>query len=128
MQKLLAHIRWQPAIPAIAVMLMMVMLPLSVLGTGEVSRLLQIMIPIGIVLSCSLAVAAGFCSFAPQIIWGALAGICLSGLGDTAAPDFFSQLLLLGCAAVVIMIVVQFWRVRTGRFVATVNEDHVERE
>ena len=89
-------------------------------STGD-SALAPWLIGAGILGSCGLAVAAGFCSFFPPLAWIGLASMFLSSTRPwvTAAPTRFA--FYAGLAASVGMLVLQAWRVRTGRFVPTIE-------
>jgi hypothetical protein len=75
----------------------------------------------GLFASCGLAIAAGFCSLAPPAAWLVLA--CLGFGAIEAAPGgAHNRWILLICAAAAgVMIAVQLWRIRTGRFAPTIT-------
>ncbi|HHQ13409.1 MAG TPA: hypothetical protein ENK16_00120, partial [Chromatiales bacterium] len=69
----LANFRPQPAIPAVLVFMLSVLIPILSLspqgGAASSSSVFMWLVPLGILASCGLAIAAGFCSFFPQTIW-----------------------------------------------------------
>jgi len=114
--------RPQPAIPALLVLLVMVIMP-ALLATSqpEVSDFWLWLMGSGVVLSAGLAVAAGFCSLAPQVLWIGAAIWALSLFGRLGLGSL--QLLVqAGMACVALMAAVQVWRIATARFVPTVME------
>jgi hypothetical protein len=131
-EKLLANLRPQPAIPAVFVFFLAVLLPVMSQAsqppdTGT-STWLIFLVAAGILGSCGLAIAAGFCSLFPQIAWFVLAGWCFRFAGTGALPVYNQVVLSIGIVAVVCMFVVQLWRVRTGKFVATLRADEPDSE
>jgi hypothetical protein len=79
----------------------------------------------GLLASCGLAVAAGFCSVFPTLAWIGLAWLLLG----SAAPELALHTrvaLGAGTFAAAAMTLVQVWRVRTGRFAPTITEDAPE--
>ena len=123
-ETLLANFRPQPAIPAVLVIMLafsfaaMTRDPQTSAAGFSLSALL---ITLAIVASCGLAIAAGFCSLFPQLIWFLLAlwGLRLTAAGTLA--DYNVYVLWLGMFAVVIMFFAQAWRVKTGRFVPSIR-------
>ena len=91
-------------------------------ASGDSGVVIRIMLPAGIVVSCGLAVAAGFCSLFPQIAWLALALVSLPALERAQVPGYVSLLMVAGMLAAVVMLFVQLWRVRTARFVPTIRD------
>ena len=116
-----SNCRPHPAIPAVLAFFLLVLMPAISLQPASPGWVLW-GIAVGIVVSCGLAVAAGFCSFAPQVIWIALALWAMQLFERGAAPGALRQLLIAGIVAAALMIVVQAWRVATGRFVPTIVE------
>ena len=112
----LANCRPQPAIPAVLVLLLTGMFALLAGGSGLVSLL----VPLGIVASCGLAIAAGFCSLFPQLAWIALAFWVMGSIERAGLPVFNRYLLLAGMLAAAVMLGVQAWRIATRRFVPTI--------
>ncbi len=122
-----AHCRPQPAIPAVMTMLMLVVFPAmtavsTVAQGGDPAGWMQWLIPLGIVTSSGLAVAAGFCSLFPHASWLLLAGWALSLLRRAGVDEWQVLLLYAGVAAVIGMAGVQLWRIRTRRFVPTIED------
>jgi hypothetical protein len=118
--RLLAHWRPQPAIPAVLVLLLTLMMAMSTARSGQTSVLMLWLIPAGVLASCGLAVAAGFCSFFPQSVWILL--VVLQGQVLRAVPgnQWNDLAMKTGIALAVGGLVLQAWRVRTGKFVPTI--------
>lgn len=119
-----ANCRPQPAIPAVIVMLPAALLPLLMLGApgNAAAGWLLWLIGAAFLGSAALAIAAGFCSLAPQLIWLMLALWARSLIERAGAPDILLYTLYLCAAAVIAMIGVQLWRIATRRFVPTVRD------
>jgi hypothetical protein len=115
--------RPQPAIPSVLIFLLFVLLPIfSNSSQGDGANWLWLLVAAGIVGSCGLAVAAGFCSVFPQMIWIVIAGWCLT-LPDSAALPLFNRILLvIGILLASAMLAHQIRRVRTGKFIPTIRE------
>ncbi len=130
MKILLANCRPQPAIPALIVLLITIIVPAMVQGpgaqAGDGGSLFLLLIPVGIIVSCGLAVAAGFCSIFPQLAWIVLAIWAIKFTRSGPLPEYNREVLLVGVFAAAVMVVVQVWRVWTGRFQPTIdsNSDH----
>lgn len=126
-ESLWANCRPQPAIPAAFVMFLFVLLPVLMqsekpdAASGE--GWLGLLVAAGIVGSCALAVAAGYCSVFPQVAWFGLAWWCLELLGTAAMPVYIPVLLVTGMAVVTFIFGYQLWRVRTNRFTPTIREE-----
>ena len=122
-ETLTANCRPQPAIPSVLVFFISVVLPIVVFGvTAESTSVFVYLIPLGILVSAGLAVASGFCSLFPQSFW-----ILLGLWGEDLAmrgsiPVYNVWAFRIGVIAMVIMIGVQMWRVRTGKFVPMIRE------
>jgi hypothetical protein len=121
-----ANARPQPAIPSLMVLFLFVLLPVMIRSQqadpADGDGWFVLLIAAGIVGSCLLSVAAGFCSVFPQVAWFGLAWWCL-GLPESAAMPFYSRALMaLGMAIAIAMLGYQVWRVRTKRFVPTIRE------
>jgi len=117
-EKVVANTRPWPAAPAVLVLLLcFIALPMSGDSVSADLNLRSLAIAAGLVISCGLAIAAGFCSLTPPIVWlvGALA---LGASGQL--PPWHSGLIYLGTAFAVGMIGFQLWRIYTGRFIPTV--------
>jgi hypothetical protein len=125
-ERLFVNCRPQPAIPAVIVFFFAVILPIMSQspGTGadDAGFWLTLLVSVGIIASCALAIGASFCSVFPQAAWFVLARWSL-GLPTTGVMPVYNQvLILLGMAAMAGMLVYQVWRVRVGKFVPTIRE------
>lgn len=129
-ERLLANFKPHPAIPALIVLIVSTLVPAmssapgEVIGNGESVFLL--LIPAGIVVSCGLAVAAGFCSLFPQPAWIVVAMWALKFTQSGSLPAYNRVVLLAGIVVVAAMFVIQIWRVSTGRFRPTIRIDREE--
>ena len=121
LETVLANCRPQPAIPAVLVFLLTIMLTLMLREPGVEAGLMAFLIPIGILVSCSLAVAAGFCSFFPPAVWILLAGWSLGYVESGVLPAYNRYVIFAGALGAVVMLLAQLWRVSTGRFVPTLR-------
>lgn len=121
-EHIVAHCRPQPAIPAVAAFFLLVLLPMmSAASPAAENSVWQLwLIPAGLVVSCGLAIAAGFCSLAPPLIWIACATWGLSLAERAGLPAFHVVLVYAGIAAAAVTVVIQLWRIQTRRFVPTV--------
>jgi RsiW-degrading membrane proteinase PrsW (M82 family) len=90
-------------------------------GALEASAVVTWGIPLGVLVSCGLAVAAGFCSFFPHLIWMALAGLGLGLIAQTPAHAWGTAAIYAGLVATLAGLLLQVWRVRTGRFRPTIR-------
>ena len=117
-----ANCRPQPAIPAVLAFFLLVLLPMmSASSVADGISTWQLwLITAGVVVSCGLAIAAGFCSLAPPVIWVVFAAWGLSLAGRAGLPVFHTAVIYLGMAVAAVVILIQLWRVRTRRFVPTV--------
>lgn len=120
-EQILANTRPQPAIPAVLALMLMVLLPAMSAGAG-VSAWHVWLLPVGVLVSAGLAVAAGFCSLAPQLIWLLLSLWGLTLVGRTELPVWHETIFYLAAIAVSAMFFIQLWRIITRRFVPTINE------
>lgn len=119
-----ANCRPQPAIPAVIVLFLTIVFPVMSYDPGlETRSMLVLLIPVGIVASCGLAVAAGFCSFFPHAAWTLVAAWALKFTESGPLPAYNSWVLKAGMLVCAVMAVVQLWRVRTGRFTPTIRID-----
>ena len=132
LETLQANSRPQPAIPAVLVLLLSVMIPVMSLEPGAVpdhanASLLWLLLPVALLASCALAIAAGFCSVFPQLAWIVIAAWALK---FTAAggpmPPYNRYVLFVGMLACAGMFIYQVHRVRTGRFVPTIRDPEPE--
>lgn len=121
-QLILAHLRPQPAIPAVFVLLLTSVLARMAMGQTEPGMLMTWGVPMGLLVSAGLALAAGFCSFFPPLIW-----LALAWWGPLAAP--YPQIpampfaMWIATAVAVAALGIQAWRVSTGRFKPTIEVD-----
>ncbi len=118
-ETLIANCRPQPAIPAVLVMMLTLVGAGSAVGAEAWTGWL---IGAGILASCGLGIAAGFCSLAPPLAWLGLAWVGRGLLAAAAGAPYTRYVLMLCGVASVAMIAVQIWRIRTGRFVPTIEE------
>ena len=120
LQHVFAHLRPQPAIPAVFVLLLVSLLPRMSVNALEPGALVTWGIPIGLLASAGLALAAGFCSFFPPLIWLVFAwGGPLASIG-AAAPAQRAALWVAPAMAIGAL-GIQAWRVITGRFKPTIE-------
>lgn len=119
-EALVANCRPQPAIPAVLVMMLTLVGASSAAGGGASAGWL---IGAGLLASCGLGIAAGFCSFAPPLAWLGLAWLGRGLFEAAAGAPYTGYALLLCSVAAVAMLGVQAWRVATGRFVPSIEED-----
>lgn len=123
-----ANCRPQPAIPAVLVLLLSVIIPVLGQGPGAPpagadGSLLMLLVPVGLLASCGLAIAAGFCSLFPQAVWILIAGWALKfTVPGGPLPGYNAWVLRAGMAAAGVMLLVQLWRIATGRFVPTIQD------
>jgi hypothetical protein len=120
LEKLTANSRPQPAIPAILVLMFCGLLAGVAVRAGGGSFAAWALTA-GLLASCGLAVAAGFCSVFPTLVWIGLAGL-LFGRNLPILALHTQVALGAGVLAAAAMTVVQVWRVRTGRFVPTISD------
>jgi len=113
--------------PALIVFVLSVLLPAMSAGqnavAGDGGSVFLLFIPVGIIVSCGLAIAAGFCSLFPQGAWIALAVWSLEFMQAESLPGYNRIVLLAGIFIVAVMFVVQVWRVKTGKFQPTIRID-----
>lgn len=115
-----ANSRPQPAIPAILVLLLCGLFAGSAVQAGSASFAAW-GLTVGLLASCGLAIAAGFCSVFPTLAWIGLAGLLFRS--SVAFLPVHSRVALgVGMLAAAAMTVVQIWRVKTGRFVPTISD------
>lgn len=119
-----ANVRPQPAIPALAVLFVTILFAVFSYDPGSERSALILLAPLGILVSCGLAVAAGFCSFFPQAAWILMAAWALKFAAAGPLPSYNRYVLLAGMLACGVMIVVQLWRVLTGRFVPSIQVEN----
>ena len=117
---LTANCRPQPAIPAVLVLLLCGLFAGSAVKAGGASFAAWALTA-GLLASCGLAIAAGFCSLFPTLAWIGLAGLLFRS-GIPALAVHSRMALTAGMLAATVMTVVQVWRVKTGRFVPTLSD------
>jgi hypothetical protein len=126
-ETILAHCKPQPAIPALFVFAISIFVPVISAGsgsaTGDGGSIFLLLIPVGIVASCGLAIAAGFCSLFPTLAWIALATWAIRFTESGPLPGYNRLVLLAGIIAALAMFFVQVWRAKTGRFQPTIRID-----
>lgn len=122
-ESIIAHCRPQPAIPAVLVFVISILIPVMSFDPNAAASAWQLLIPAGILVSCGLAIAAGFCSLFPQLIWIVLASWALKFTQSGPLPAYNRFVLLAGIGAAAIMVGVQAWRAATGRFRPTIRVD-----
>jgi hypothetical protein len=117
---LTANCRPQPAIPALLVLLLCSLLAGPAVQAGSASFAAW-GLTVGLLASCGLAIAAGFCSLFPTLAWIGLAGLLFRS--SVAVLALHSRVALgAGMLAAAAMTLVQVWRVKTGRFVPTISD------
>lgn len=116
-----ANLRPQPAIPALLVLLATVIFAVFTYDPAGERSMLILLAPLGILASCGLAIAAGFCSLFPQAAWILLAAWALKFAANGPLPGYNRYVLFAGMFACGVMFFVQMWRVRTGRFEPTIR-------
>ena len=121
-EHVVANSRPQPAIPAVLTFFLLVLVPLmpAAAPAAEISTWQLWLIPAGVAISCGLAIAAGFCSVAPPLIWIVFAAWGLSLAERAGLPTLHTAIIYLGIVVATAMVFVQIWRIRTRRFVPTV--------
>ena len=119
-----ANSRPQPAIPAVLVLMVCGLFTGAAVQAGSASFPAWALTA-GVLASCGLAVAAGFCSVFPTLAWIALAWLLFGARAGLLAGH--TQVALgIGFAAAAAMTLVQVWRVKTGRFVPTITDNPPE--
>lgn len=125
-ETLTANSRPQPAIPAVIVFLLTIMTPIFSLEPGVTpdhanASLVWLLVPLGILSSCALAIAAGFCSVFPQAFWIVLAAWALKFTEPGGPlPPYNRWVFMIGMLACAAMFVAQVYRIRNGQFVPTI--------
>lgn len=102
-------------------MFALVLLP-ALAARGGISDWHLWLVAAGLIVSCGLAVAAGFCSLAPQVIWAVLAWWARALLERAGFPDLHTWLLYAGIVVAAVMVIAQLWRIQTRRFVPTIRQ------
>ncbi len=119
----LAHCRPQPAIPGLLVLFLTVLVAVFTHDPGAERSVWALLIPVALVASCGLAIAASFCSFFPAAAWILVSWWALKFTAVGPLPAYNRYVLMVGMGAAAAMLVVQGWRVATGRFVPTIRVD-----
>ncbi|NND37156.1 MAG: hypothetical protein HKN81_08470 [Gammaproteobacteria bacterium] len=122
-ETLIVNFRPQPAIPAVFVLFLTVLVAVFTFDPDAERGILILLAPVGILASCGLAIAAGFCSLFPQAIWILIAAWALKFTNTGPLPPYNRYVLFAGMFACAVMFVAQIWRVRIGRFVPTIRID-----
>jgi hypothetical protein len=122
LSKLLAHCRPQPAIPALLLLMVTLLVALPAAGATTPGAAIAWGVPLGLLVSAALALAAGFCSFFPPVAWLAIAWLAAGSLRAIAAP-WIEPALWFGSAIAAAALALQAWRVATRRFVPTIEKD-----
>lgn len=118
--QLLSHCRPQPAIPALLLLMVTLLMALPAANQTEPGSLIGWGVPIGLLGSAGLALAAGFCSFFPPLAWLATVAL-ISGPLHAIASSAIVPALWSGVAIALCGLGIQAWRVWTGRFVPTID-------
>ncbi len=128
LETITANCRPQPAIPAVLVLLLSIMAPMFSLDPNTTpdhsnASWVWLLVPAGILASCGLAIAAGFCSLFPQGIWIVLATWALKFTqAGGPLPAYNAYFFWAGIAACALMLGWQIHRVRSGQFIPTIRE------
>lgn len=118
--RLLAHFRPQPAIPAVLVLMVTLLIALPAAGQSQPGMIVLWGLPLGLLASAALALAAGFCSFFPPAAWLAVAWLAAGTLTPVNVPAA-EPMHWLGSGICLIAFALQSWRVATRRFVPSVD-------
>lgn len=125
LESVTANFRPQPAIPAALVLMLALMFAMSLGtghdGSGDPTTDTWIVVA-GLVASCGLAIAAGFCSFFPPLAWLGVALLARDVIRHVPGSALAEAALVACAGASVVMLAAQAWRVRTGRFVPTISD------
>lgn len=120
-ENLTANFRPQPAIPALLTLFVTIVFVVFSYDPGTERSGLILLAPAGILASCGLAIAAGFCSLFPQVAWIVVAAWALRFAASGPLPGYNEYVLFAGMLACIVMFIVQVWRVATRRFVPTIR-------
>jgi hypothetical protein len=122
LESLIANCRPQPAIPALLVLMLTLMFAVTrgAAPAGGADWTTWVTVA-GLLASCGLAIAAGFCSLFPPLSWIVVAWLGLDVIGRVPGAAYTRATFVAGVVAAVLMIALQTWRVRTGRFVPTIG-------
>lgn len=122
-ENIVANCRPQPAIPGLLVLFLTVLIAVFTYDPAVERSVLALLIPVGIIASCGLAIAAGFCSFFPTLVWILVGWWAMKFTIAGPLPAYNRYVLMAGMGAAATMLIVQGWRVATGRFVPTVRDE-----
>lgn len=112
----LAHCRPQPAIPAMLVLVITLLIALPAAGQPQPGAMVTWGVPLGLLASAGLALAAGFCSFFPPAAWLGIAWLAADTLTPASVPAA-APTHWVASGMCVIALGLQSWRVLTRRFV-----------
>lgn len=121
-ETLLAHCRPQPAIPGLLVLFLTVVIAVFTYDPGAERSAWALLIPVALLASCGLAIAASFCSFFPAAAWILVGWWAMKFTVVGPLPAYNRYVLMAGMGAAAAMLILQGWRVATGRFVPTIRE------
>lgn len=119
LNNVLAHCRPQPAIPALLLLMLTLLVALPAAGAATPGALIAWGVPLGLLGSAALALAAGFCSFFPPVAWLAIAWLAAGSL-RAIESTWIEPALWFGSAIAAAALAIQAWRVATRRFVPTI--------
>jgi hypothetical protein len=125
-ETIVANCRPQPAIPAVLVLVLTLFYASARGGAVDVSVWSVAIVIGGLAVSCGLAIAAGFCSLFPPLVWIVVAALGLGPIGSMAGSGLARATVFVGMVAAAAMAVAQVWRVRTGRFSPTIADEPAE--
>lgn len=118
----LANCRPQPAIPGLLVLFLTVLIAVFTHEPGVERSAWALLFSVALVASCGLAIAASFCSFFPATAWILVAGWAMKFAQVGPLPPYNRIVLLVGMGAAAATLILQGWRVATGRFVPTIRD------
>jgi hypothetical protein len=122
-ESLTANCRPQPAVPALLVLMLTLMFAATRGAPPPAGPDWTTWVTVaGLLASCGLAIAAGFCSLFPPLSWIVVAWLGLDVAGRVPGAAFTRAAVFAGIVAAVGVVLVQLWRVRTGRFVPTIQD------
>lgn len=127
-ESIVANCRPQPAIPGLLVLFLTVLIAVFTYDPAVERSVLALLIPAGILVSCGLAIAAGFCSFFPTLAWILVGWWAMKFTVAGPLPAYNRYVLLAAMGAAAVMLIVQGWRVSTRRFVPTMRDEPAENE
>jgi len=122
-ESIIANCRPQPAIPGLLVLFLTVLIAVFTYDPAVERSAWALLIPVALAASCGLAIAASFCSFFPATAWILISWWAMKFTAVGPLPAYNRYVLMAGMAAAGAMLIVQGWRVATGRFVPTIREE-----